>query len=149
MADPRIEKLADLLVNYSVAVRPGDRVMIDGDTTAGPLLKSVYTKILQAGGHPLVMTQLAGPFTAAEQVQPGVPLLRQGPEPEQVNSAGVHGKRVGGNNGQYFPAAAVNGCLQAVSAGMASFNDGPHRTAGLRHDGRCPVLKPVLESAVV
>jgi aminopeptidase len=60
MTDLRIEKLADLLVNYSVAVRPGDRVMIDGDTTAGPLLTSIYTKILQAGGHPLVMPQLAG-----------------------------------------------------------------------------------------
>ena len=50
MADPRIEKLADLLVNYSVAVQPGDKVLIQGGTPASPLLKAVYAKALQAGG---------------------------------------------------------------------------------------------------
>jgi len=60
MADPRIEKLADLLVNYSVAVRPGDRVLIDGDTVAEPLVKAVYTRVLQAGGHPTLMAALPG-----------------------------------------------------------------------------------------
>ena len=28
MPDPRIEKLADVLVNYSVAIQPGDRVFV-------------------------------------------------------------------------------------------------------------------------
>ena len=28
MADIRVEKMADLLVNYSVAVKPGDKVVI-------------------------------------------------------------------------------------------------------------------------
>jgi aminopeptidase len=60
MTDLRIEKLAHLLVNYSVAVRPGDRVMLDGDTLAEPLLKEVYAKVLQAGGHPLVMARIPG-----------------------------------------------------------------------------------------
>ena len=32
MQDPRIEKLADVLINYSVAVRPGDKVLIRGET---------------------------------------------------------------------------------------------------------------------
>ena len=31
MADVRVEKLADVLVNYSVAVRPGDKVGIRVD----------------------------------------------------------------------------------------------------------------------
>ena len=55
MSDPRIEKLADVLVNYSTTVKPGDRVLIVGDTTAEPLLKAAYTRVLQAGGHPLMM----------------------------------------------------------------------------------------------
>ena len=58
--DPRIEKLADLLVNYSVAVRTGDRVLIEGTSLAEPLLKAVYIKVLQAGGHPLMNAAPAG-----------------------------------------------------------------------------------------
>ena len=56
--DPRVEKLADVLVDYSVAVRPGDKVLIEGETSAGPLLGAVYARVLQAGGHPLMMVSL-------------------------------------------------------------------------------------------
>ncbi len=52
MADLRIEKLADLLVNYSVSVKPGDKVAIQGENLAEPLLKAIFVKVLQAGGHP-------------------------------------------------------------------------------------------------
>ena len=31
MHDPRIDKLADLLVNYSLEIQPGQTVMIKGD----------------------------------------------------------------------------------------------------------------------
>ncbi|MCL1886148.1 MAG: aminopeptidase, partial [Dehalococcoidia bacterium] len=55
MADIRLEKLADLLVNYSVAVNPGDRVAIQGETIATPLINAVYKSVLQSGGHPIVM----------------------------------------------------------------------------------------------
>jgi aminopeptidase len=60
MADPRIEKLADLLVNYSVAVKPGNKVVIQGSTVGEPLIQAVFQKILQAGGHPTVLTTLPG-----------------------------------------------------------------------------------------
>jgi aminopeptidase len=60
MKDPRVEKLAELLVDYSTAVQPGDRVLIGGATAAEPLLKAVYVKVLQAGGHPLMVPSLAG-----------------------------------------------------------------------------------------
>ena len=60
MADPRVEKLADVLVNYSVAVQPGDTVMIQGQTITSPLLKAVYAKVLQAGGHPLMRPSIPG-----------------------------------------------------------------------------------------
>lgn len=60
MLDLRVEKLADVLVNYSVAVRPGDKVFIHGDWLAEPLLRAVYIKVLQAGGHPLTYVNLPG-----------------------------------------------------------------------------------------
>lgn len=55
MADQRIEKLAALLVNYSVAVRAGDWVVINGHTLALPLVSAVVREVLAAGGNPTVM----------------------------------------------------------------------------------------------
>jgi aminopeptidase len=60
MADIRIEKMADLLVNYSVEVKPGNRVAIMGDFLAEPLLKAVYVKVLQSGGHPYLTVSPTG-----------------------------------------------------------------------------------------
>ena len=60
MADIRIDKLAELLVNYSVGVRKGDKVVIEGSLLAEPLVKAVYAKVLQAGGNPLLMIQPEG-----------------------------------------------------------------------------------------
>ena len=60
MRDPRIEKLADVLVNYSVAIQPGDKVLIQGGVLGEPLLKAVYVQVLQAGGHPLMLVNLPG-----------------------------------------------------------------------------------------
>ena len=60
MSDPRVEKLADVLVNYSVAIRPGDRVLIQGSPIAEPLLKATLVKVLQAGGYPLSFVRLPG-----------------------------------------------------------------------------------------
>jgi aminopeptidase len=54
MQDPRLDKLANVLVTYSVAVRRGDVVRIAGDVTALPLIRAVYREVLQAGGHPLL-----------------------------------------------------------------------------------------------
>jgi aminopeptidase len=58
VTDSRIDKLADVLVNYSVAVQPGDKVAVRGETAVSPLLEAVYAKVLQAGGHPLMMVSL-------------------------------------------------------------------------------------------
>jgi aminopeptidase len=60
VADLRIEKLAELLVNYSVAVKPGDKVAIQGESLAEPLLKAIYTKVLQAGGNPYTLATPSG-----------------------------------------------------------------------------------------
>ncbi len=52
MIDPRCEKLADVLVNYSVAVKPGDWVLIQGDLLTAPMIEEIYRQVLRAGGHP-------------------------------------------------------------------------------------------------
>ena len=53
--DQRIVKLAQVLVDYSVKVQPGEWVIVEGHTTAEPVLKEVYRRVLQQGGHPTLM----------------------------------------------------------------------------------------------
>jgi aminopeptidase len=55
--DPRIEKLAQVLVAYCVDVQPGDKVLLNGSVEALPLVSETYRQILRAGGHPLVQLQ--------------------------------------------------------------------------------------------
>jgi aminopeptidase len=55
MRDPRVEKLANLLVDYSIGVRPGEQVAIRSWTPAEPLLNALYARILAAGGHPFLL----------------------------------------------------------------------------------------------
>ncbi len=54
MADPRTQKLADILVNYSIGVQPGNWVLINGDVNGLPLVNAVVEKVLRAGGNPTV-----------------------------------------------------------------------------------------------
>ncbi len=54
MQDARISKLADLIVNYSINVQPGEQVVIRSLTTAEPLLNALYTEIVEAGGYPFL-----------------------------------------------------------------------------------------------
>lgn len=54
MADPRMEKLAATLVNYSVEVKTGDWVVVSGDVNALPLINEVLRQVLNAGGNPSV-----------------------------------------------------------------------------------------------
>ncbi len=60
MADLRVEKMAELLVNYSVAVKPGDNVAIQGESQAEPLFRAIYAKVLQAGGNPYLIISPGG-----------------------------------------------------------------------------------------
>ncbi|MBL1217414.1 MAG: aminopeptidase [Planctomycetes bacterium] len=52
MRDPRLDKLADIMVHYSSEVKTGDLVCISADPIAMPMIEAVYEKTLQAGGHP-------------------------------------------------------------------------------------------------
>ncbi len=55
MTDPRIDRLAEILVRYSTRVKPGDLVGIMGypfSREALPLMEAVFREVLRAGGHP-------------------------------------------------------------------------------------------------
>ena len=60
MSDLRVEKLADLLVNYSIAAKPGQKVAIQASTVAEPLIRALYASLLRAGAHPIVLATLPG-----------------------------------------------------------------------------------------
>ncbi len=52
MIDPRISKLAQILVQYSTEVKKGDTVLIRGSVAAAPLTREIYREVLKAGAHP-------------------------------------------------------------------------------------------------
>ncbi|MEW6047773.1 MAG: aminopeptidase [Bacillota bacterium] len=60
MADPRVSKVAQVLVRYSVSVKPGEPVLIQSSELAAPLVREVYREVLRAGGHPEVFAGLPG-----------------------------------------------------------------------------------------
>lgn len=58
MTDPRVTKLAQILIKHSTRIEPGDRVIIEGTTAAEPLIRAVHKQILQAGGHPHLLLKI-------------------------------------------------------------------------------------------
>jgi len=57
--DARIEKMAEVLINYSTTVQPGDRVLIRGTSPAAePLVQALYQKSLRAGGETFIYVHL-------------------------------------------------------------------------------------------
>ncbi len=64
MTDMRLQRLADVLVNYSTSVQPGEWVGILGDVVALPALREVYKAVVKAGGNPTL-------FMSDEQMSRG------------------------------------------------------------------------------
>lgn len=60
MIDPRIRKLADVLVTYSLGLEPGDHVLIRTTDLAAPLVREIYRRALQVGAYPQALIQLEG-----------------------------------------------------------------------------------------
>jgi aminopeptidase len=52
MTDPRVEKMAQVLVHYSLAIKPGDLFRIIAPPAAAPLVRALYKEALLAGAHP-------------------------------------------------------------------------------------------------
>ncbi len=58
--DPRVAKLAKVLVNYSIALKPGDRFVLRTSPLAEELNLAVYEEALKAGAHVFVQVNLPG-----------------------------------------------------------------------------------------
>ena len=58
MADARVEKLAQILVDHSAQIKRGDRVAIEATTAAQPLVRALYAAILERGGYPHLLLEL-------------------------------------------------------------------------------------------
>ena len=54
MKDQRVERLADILVDYSVGIRPDDLVSIRGPYLAEPLILAIYERCLDRGAYPMI-----------------------------------------------------------------------------------------------
>ncbi len=60
MGDPRILKLAKLLTEYSLGLKPRKVVWIRGNAIAAPLIRECYRAALRCGAHPFVETTVDG-----------------------------------------------------------------------------------------
>ncbi|HEX7056417.1 MAG TPA: aminopeptidase [Bacilli bacterium] len=58
MADARVVRLAEVLVDHSTKVKKGEKVLIAGDAAAAPLIKEIYRKVLQRGAFPITQITL-------------------------------------------------------------------------------------------
>ncbi len=54
MRDPRLDKLARVLVEYSTGIKPGELVRLGGAPVSIPLLEALYEAVIKAGAHPFV-----------------------------------------------------------------------------------------------
>ena len=60
MADIRLQRLARLLVTYSLQIKAGDRLAILATPTAAPLIREVYREALRVGALPQTIVSLPG-----------------------------------------------------------------------------------------
>src|SRR5687768_216985 len=58
MRDNRVEKMADILVDYSVGVKPNELVAIRGPYAAEPLMLALYRRCLDRGAHVILRPTL-------------------------------------------------------------------------------------------
>ena len=54
MSDPRVQKLAEMLVDYSLGVKADQRVFIQGEQGGEPLMMAVYNTCLERGAIPFI-----------------------------------------------------------------------------------------------
>lgn len=51
--DPRITKLADVIIDYSLAIKEGDFFAINSPPIAAPLVEALYVRALKKGAYPI------------------------------------------------------------------------------------------------
>lgn len=52
--DPRVNKLAKLLIHYSLKLKKGQLLKIRGEVVAMPLIEAAYNEALKVGAHPYI-----------------------------------------------------------------------------------------------
>jgi aminopeptidase len=70
MVDPRIEKLAQLSIHYSVNVKPREKVLINGTGQAFPLINELYKECLLCDAYPTVIAGLNLQYTFYKYAKP-------------------------------------------------------------------------------
>ena len=60
MSDPRLDRLAALLLDYSLELGPGDVLMIDAYDVAAPLVLALHRAAVDRGAHAYAQLQLEG-----------------------------------------------------------------------------------------
>lgn len=60
LTDPRITKMAEVLIRYSLDIQPGDLLTIQAQPVAAPLIAECYRQTLLAGGYPHLDLTLPG-----------------------------------------------------------------------------------------
>jgi aminopeptidase len=60
MINPMYEKLAQLVVNYSLNIKKGERVIINSPTIAEELIRALYVEVLKVGAHPRLEMEIEG-----------------------------------------------------------------------------------------
>jgi len=60
MSDPRVTKLAKVLVHYSVGIQPKQQVLIRTSPIAEELTLAVYEEAVKAGAYPFVLNEVPG-----------------------------------------------------------------------------------------
>ena len=74
--DSRIEKMADVLINYSLKVKPGERVLLRGTSpAAAPLVEALYQAALRAGGEAFTYIHISNEDTLAIEATEDMDLL--------------------------------------------------------------------------
>lgn len=57
MIDPRVEQLAKTLIQYSVKLQPGEKVLIEMFDSALPLVREIIRQAYAVGGQPFITTK--------------------------------------------------------------------------------------------
>ena len=52
--DPRLDRLAEVLVTYSTRVQPGENVLIEASDTPDEMVVALIRAVRSAGGYPFV-----------------------------------------------------------------------------------------------
>ena len=69
--DPRLKKLAALLVHYSTAVKPGEKVYVEAEAVCIPWMAAVVEEALKAGG--IVDTRISSPILTEARLKHASP----------------------------------------------------------------------------